>query len=400
MEKIYLEENKNKNKKQNNELNFSVVLSFVVAAFAIVSLVAFGFDQVSYAAPTTGNSTTPDTFKIYIDEPSAGGTSNIHGDSETAYNVPIYYRDGDIKNLVFCIEKQHPVEEATYTKEKDTIDDYGLLYILNSDYAKGAVTSAGKIKIENVYITQTAIWKYLHETRTSESGYDTTHKLSDAELNVINNADNIKALNSNSNNAESQTVPVSGLGTKINNLVSEAKKATKARNISVSFANSDLSKLQDGNYQTSVVNVTSTTEDSLTGFDVSISGIDGITVVDENGNEIKTLTNLTKGTKFYVRIPKNQVTEKAKTLTINVVGHFNYLKGTTYTTPNQSGQVMQKVVTVTGSVIDVPSSTSVQVVGAPDTGMSTAQTIFFIGLIVLLCGVGIVYANAKPVQDK
>ena len=76
------------------------------------------------------------------------------------------------------------------------------------------------------------------------------------------------------------------------------------------------------------------------------------------------------------------------------------MKGTTYTTPNQNGQVMQKVVTVTGSVIDVPSSTSVQVVGAPDTGMSTAQTIFFIGLIVLLCGVGIVYANAKPVQDK
>ena len=37
---------------------------------------------------------------------------------------------------------------------------------------------------------------------------------------------------------------------------------------------------------------------------------------------------------------------------------------------------------------------------ADDTGMSKAQTIYFIGLIVLLCGVGIVYANAKPVESK
>ena len=32
----------------------------------------------------------------------------------------------------------------------------------------------------------------------------------------------------------------------------------------------------------------------------------------------------------------------------------------------------------------------------PDTGMGIAQTIYFMGLILLLSGVGIVYANAKP----
>ena len=35
---------------------------------------------------------------------------------------------------------------------------------------------------------------------------------------------------------------------------------------------------------------------------------------------------------------------------------------------------------------------------APDTGISAGQTIYFVGLIVLLCGVGIIYANAKPTQ--
>ena len=38
------------------------------------------------------------------------------------------------------------------------------------------------------------------------------------------------------------------------------------------------------------------------------------------------------------------------------------------------------------------------VVTPPDTGASTSQTIYFIGLIVLLCGVGIIYANSKAVK--
>ena len=36
----------------------------------------------------------------------------------------------------------------------------------------------------------------------------------------------------------------------------------------------------------------------------------------------------------------------------------------------------------------------------PDTGISAAQTVYFIGLIVLLSGVGIIYANVKPTEQK
>ena len=61
---------------------------------------------------------------------------------------------------------------------------------------------------------------------------------------------------------------------------------------------------------------------------------------------------------------------------------------------------INNVVTVTGDTMDVSGGLSIEIVGAPDTGMNTAQTIYFIGLIVLLCGVGIVYANAKPVDAR
>ena len=36
----------------------------------------------------------------------------------------------------------------------------------------------------------------------------------------------------------------------------------------------------------------------------------------------------------------------------------------------------------------------------PDTGMSSAQSIYFIGLVILLCGIGIIYANTKEKQEQ
>ena len=62
--------------------------------------------------------------------------------------------------------------------------------------------------------------------------------------------------------------------------------------------------------------------------------------------------------------------------------------------------LLQKVITVTSSTTLTGDATTMEVTGVPDTGVSSAQTIYFVGLIVLLCGVGIVYANAKPVQVK
>ena len=130
--------------------------------------------------------------------------------------------------------------------------------------------------------------------------------------------------------------------------------------------------------------------------DVEVDGFDSSAiVVDEEGKKIDNLTNLSKGTKFYIRVPADKVTEKSQNLTVQVKGHFNSLDGSIY-----SSGANQKVITVTGKTIDKVSGDSIEIVGVPNTGMSTAQTVYFIGLIVLLCGVGIVYANAKPVQDK
>ena len=48
MEKIYIEDNNSSKHDKNYRSTYriSIVLSFVVAAFALVSIVAFGFNQV------------------------------------------------------------------------------------------------------------------------------------------------------------------------------------------------------------------------------------------------------------------------------------------------------------------------------------------------------------------
>ena len=82
MEKIYMEGNKNKSKKKS-VIDGTVVLSFAVAIFAIVSLVAFGINQISYAAPT---SPTGESFTFYASD--HGFSSVVNGKS--AY-IPLYF---------------------------------------------------------------------------------------------------------------------------------------------------------------------------------------------------------------------------------------------------------------------------------------------------------------------
>ena len=133
---------------------------------------------------------------------------------------------------------------------------------------------------------------------------------------------------------------------------------------------------------------------TLKNYTISLNGIEGAKAVDEDGNELTGA--VTPGTKFYVRIPAEKVTKNVQKVVVSVDGKFTTLEGKYY---NAAGNY-QRVVSVKTGEKTISKGTDVEFVGTDDTGMTTVQTIYFIGLIVLLCGVGIVYANAKPVQVK
>ena len=304
-----MEENKNR----KSVIDGSVVLSFVVAAFAIFSLVAVGFNQISYAA--VPHSPTEDTFTFY----ATGEKISVSVDGTPVnYNVPLYYSDSSKNNTIFCVEHNADVLDQTVYNKKEKIDDYGLLYLLNKAYDSTSHISGIDSTVADTYVAQTAIWYYLHQKYQNDS----KHKLSDEVLNVIESTGVISLTYLDvGGGSSSEPIVLPNAFSKIDSLVKEALNASAERQLSVAFGGDSISKV-DGTdyYQTPVVNVTSSTSEALTGYDISVSGIEGAKVVGEDGQDITNLTNVSKDTKFYIRIPADKVTDKVQKLTVNVKG--------------------------------------------------------------------------------
>ena len=409
MEKIYMEENQKKQQKQkqNYKLGFSVVLSFVVAIFAMFSLISFGLATygtnggVSYAAPigTVGNSFTFNTAKedgtqVWV---VSNGSPGFPG-----FRVPIYLANDSASTPVFCVEAMADVNDGAPYSKDGIIDDYGLLYLLNHSYANGVnVTDATGTDARYVeaWVTQTAIWLYLYETDPTASAETSINHLSAEKITAIQGANSLSIDNPEAGADASRDDFYTGtLYTYVRQLVDDAKSANNTKKLSVSINSDDPASIAEDKsfYQSPKVTVAGNPSEDLTSYDVTVSGVEGAYLVDENGNELNA-TNVTSGTVFFVRIPAGKVGEETIDVTVNVKGHFNTLTGHYY---NATSGDLQKVVSVTGTSMDVSDGATFQIIPTPDTGMSVAQTVYFIGLIVLLCGVGIVYANAKPVESK
>ena len=398
MEKIYMNENKNK---KHSVINTSVVLSFVVSLFAIFSLAVFGIvnaqgTAVSYAAPTPLD---PETSSITFNIMNGGATRVV---SETGFEAPLYIANNNPDNPIFCVEHNTSVIDATSYNQGNTIEDYGLLYLLNHTYAynKSVTNATGdNAKYVESWVTQVAIWEYLRSTDANSVNY-----LSNEDDTKIKNA---KSLDLIVNDSERTTIYTAPEGKTIYEkyiagLVSAAKNASNVYKIDAQFDGNIKLTSDKKYYQTGKITVVTSDANDLKNFDIELKGIDSAEVVDANGKKLESLTSVAPNTAFYIRVPADKVTEKAQKLNVDVVGHFNSIAGKYFTTASKDGEgkTLQKVVSVTATTIKVRDKIEVEFVGTPDTGMNTAQTIYFIGLIVLLCGVGIVYANAKPVQVK
>ena len=434
MEKIYMEENKNRNR-SFGVVNFSVVLSFVVAFFAIISLATFGIvsnqgmDAVSYAAPT--GTTTGGSFQFTFGKDENNQDVDMVGSGSGGnFAVPIYLADGNINTPVFCVEHNvdPPGDGVTVTKS-DPIDDYGLLWILNNSYVNGNPrVPASDTSVANdmrpyleAWITQVTIWMYLNEQQGSitASGvkgiYDdsgaATHPTNNVKINYMRPEDiaSIKSttsimLRKNGENGGTVYPATSGetknlYETYVAPFVEQAKDESGKRLLAVVVEDDKISKTTDEKYyQSGKVSVQGYPPKKLLTYDVTLSGIDGATIVDGDGKEISK-QGLNPNQSFFVRVPVDKVKTETLRLNIEAIGHFDTLAGN-YFVSSENGSALQKVITVTGTTKDVKAGNNVDFVGVPDSGMNTAQTIYFIGLIVLLCGVGIVYANAKPVEQK
>lgn len=424
MEKIYMEDSQ-QSRKSRSPFRLSVVLSFVVAFFAIFSLIACGVSQVSYAAPTDGEIVN-DTFNFMLDN----GKVWVQGDTGR-FGVPLYYANQVGGKSILCIEPTVTVPQgAAYERSDRIINDAGLLYLLERFYDDNgnnenvignslthdygsAELNAKMHAYAEAFVKQAAVWVYI--SKTKKASYP-------SNLSVTENGDilldfyNTGVVTSIYYQDRTQTPEVrldfnsedvNLMYNSVKTYVNTALNRDSVSTISLT-ANGDVAKNDEGNYQI-IYDVTSTSG-SILGYDISVTDANGqpfdsskVLVQDEEGQEIVngsvTCTSGTCPNKFIVVVSKDLITETGTEYAFNVkvTGRFESLVGGVYQAVENPDQ-HQKVVTVSASSTTVDAKN--QFIISENTGMTTAQTIYFIGLVVLLCGIGIVYANAKPAESK
>ena len=449
MEKIYEVKNHNRKDRKQIKIDGTTILSFAVALFAIVSLVTVGFNQISYAALSDVQMPVGDSFLVN-DYTSGDDSERIKGSTSTFYVYPYYalidkkdesgnvVKDGDGNPIiekfpVYCLERDIDfTSNGWYSQEPNVVLDGGLLYLLANLYPNAEIHDASDQKIDNAastWVTQTAIWIYMAEKNIGENKTMTAEIIKSIreETTLVQGGDDLASqkelitATAGKYLYDDLFVYPEGKAMSINQLIAQAKQLPAvATDLTVN--NGEQIKItnvsNDNKYYFSEVikvreHISHKTIGEFKGFSISIDEApEGTVITDKNGNPLdeKALTNIKAGTELYVRVPINKITEENKVATFTARGYFDSFVGYGYrakTLGSATGTA------VTGesqriTIVDKVDNTHVKqfkinldyVPEVPDTGMSTAQSIYFIGLVVLLCGIGIVYANTKPATNK
>ena len=403
MEKIYIENNK-----QNNNKNFlhskSVLGTFALAIIAVIAIVIVGVNQSSYAIPEVTNK-LPDTFT----------TATIGNEIYTNTGFSVFPYKTTTGVTVFCMERNIDFAADTNFNKAEEINDYGLLYLManispNKVFkdSQGNSFNASINDAVQTWVSQVAIWVYLYKVNAPNNSLDdaTMEKIKTAQVIRTDaetmgykvNGTKYDAINNNIT-AEDSTFydeyiePLITEALAYRNKPNKILKVNKTDTISVTS--------DEKYYQTAQISVAATPTENFNGYSIKLEGApEGSFIVDENGNKIEDtkLANMSGTDKFYIRVPINKVNENNKTIKFSVTGSFTTLEGNYYKATG--AQTIATVQTVTNNVqtgAEIPLNYTPDV---PDTGLSTAQTVYFIGLIVLLSGIGIIYANVKPSESK
>lgn len=432
MEKIYDESQQQKNQQQQKKkikIDSVTMLSFAVAIFAVVSLVAAGVSGFSFALPEEVV-TLPTTF-----------TGTQDNDMKMKDNVVMtnmryhYYNNGTTEIPLLCLQRDIDFASGTFqqTGSGFVSNDAGLLYLLanltpnaNFTYPAGFNIPDGTKKYVDFWISQMAVWYYLNGKDSNSIGSSDFNNVVNipwvaigTDSNDINDiltgntcSDDSKCFGFVSENSTSPTkkifdeVKVGSVS--IKQLVTNANgKSGMAYDIHLSSGDGTIHYDQNKEYYFSPLYTVVSSIDSsigeLTSYALTVTATDkdnksvdvsGV-ITDQDGNVISDVSALTPSqlSAFYVRVPVNKVTENV-TVHVGINATFRMYEGIRYKVQNNDNS--QEVTTVQFANKVDQDGTNFDLAPAPDTGISAGQTIYFVGLIVLLCGVGIIYANAKP----
>lgn len=417
-----MEENRNRNPKKKRSLlsSTSIMMSFVLAFVAIVSIASYGFDQMSYAIPDEVET----VFSNNITTIAEDSAHTVKGIATGSPLVALHRAtiNGETK-YVYCIESDVDIESNAAYEKGQKIEDKGLLFLLNY-LASGNFTMVDSSDVEvpeipKGWIVQTALWVYLHET-----GYPNntglvggTPYFDDAAIASVKIETSLMAQDDAFNtifvqdggiyaNVKLKDTGLPASDCTINGLIAKAKRIHNGTdnwnnfNLNVSKRSDSIAITDDGDYYQSDI-VTVNGSDGIQGYKINTAGLPaGTKFYGTDGNELTDLNQLANGTQFVVRIPKNNITNENKNVAISVTAAFAGKTAYYYTFHNTTLNVDRQKVAFVGDVVQHVNQGVVIPFDytpiAEDTGITAAQSVYFIGLIILLAGVGIIYANIKP----
>lgn len=411
MEKIYIENNK-----QNNNKNFlhskSILGTFALAIIAVIAIVIVGVNQSSYAIPEVTNP-LPDTFV----------TADIV-DSETIKTSPPgaghlvnpYKTTADTGSLrLFCMQPSANFAGGITYKKGEKVTDYGLLYLLAELSGKtfndkiNAVYSDQTVReVVKTWVSQVAIWMYLNDSRVTPDSAIKNYSFKEGVKEQFEGAKGLTIGDAVTLYKADGTVGVTTTDTDktfkavyVDKLVEAAiaHKSTPNKVLKINKTDTISVTSDEKYYQTAQISVDG--EENFNGYSVKLEAApEGSFIVNANGNKLEDDNHMSGTDKFYIRVPVDKVNENNKIIKFSVTGSFTTLEGNYYFDEGNEYQTVAAVETVTNNVqtgAEIPLNYTPDV---PDTGLSTAQTVYFIGLIVLLSGIGIIYANVKPSESK
>lgn len=388
MEKIYIENNKKNKSKINRIVNStaSVKWSFALSIIAVASILMAGFSKVSYAIPNV-ESALPDTFTAVTDDIRIIGNSS-------KFSMQRYYANSTSGTQVFCLENNIDFVNSVAYNKGDSIIDYGLLYIMANSYPNiqfkdGNTTLDPKLQS---WITQVAIWTYQKQVGASNSDHFT-----DDIIEKIKTDTYVYDEAGTNYTAGGKSLYATYIEPLVTNAI--AHKNTPNKVLTVTKESDEISITSDDKfYQTSLITVTGAPAENFNGYSVSLTAPEGSFLIDENNNTITDTNNLSATTKFYIRVPKDKVTEENKKVVVSVTGSFKTYEGNYYIA--DAHQKITNVKTVNNNVNKALEIELNYTPKTPDTASTVSRSIYFIGLIILLSGAGIIYANVKPKENN
>lgn len=394
MEKIYMHDSE-KNVKRGKKKQI-VLGGALLAIVAVAALVITTFSGISFAIPEEGV-ILGDTFT------SAAIVTNDRIIGETG-NFTVNRFATTANDTVFCLERDIPYEPNLEYKKDITINDAGLVYLMANLYPSvsfkaddGSDLSLGA----QVWLTQSAIWIYAAQnnypnntTMTQEliTSVLTEKKIYDTSMKTVAEVTDADVA------AGKQTL-YQKYG--IDKLLVDANtlKNIPANRLDVTRKTNNISLTSDGKYyQTDYISVVGTVSSEkigkFNGYQVTLANApEGTIVIDEDGNEIKDLSNFSVGTKFAVRVPVANLKESNKELQISVLGSFDtYIAHRYVYTGSQTVTAVKRINNNLSAPLNIQMNYTPTV---PNTALDNTNTLFFIGIILLLSGLGVFYTSAK-----